>query len=51
MTGYLRLEVLSALRDPRYIMLAIVAPIGFYLLFSALFGQETGAGGIRPRRH
>lgn len=49
MTGYLRLQVLSALRDPRYIMLAIVAPIGFYLLFSALFGQETGAGGIQTQ--
>lgn len=49
MIGYLRLQVLSALRDPRYVMLAIVAPIGFYLLFSSLFGQETGAGGIQTQ--
>jgi ABC-2 type transport system permease protein len=49
MRGYLRLQVLSALRDARYLMLAIVAPIGFYLLFSSLFGQETGAGGLQTQ--
>jgi hypothetical protein len=38
MFGYLRLEVARALRDPRYIVLALVAPVGFYLLFSTLFG-------------
>jgi ABC-2 type transport system permease protein len=27
-----------ALRDSRYIVLALVAPVGFYLLFSTLFG-------------
>src|SRR5215469_10201710 len=47
MIGYLRLQVLSAVRDPRYLMLAVVAPVGFYLLFSTLFGQETGAGGLK----
>jgi ABC-2 type transport system permease protein len=47
MIGYLRLQVLSAVRDPRYLMLAVVAPIGFYLLFSTLFGQEMGAGGLK----
>jgi ABC-2 type transport system permease protein len=49
MIGYLRLQVVSALRDPRYLMLAIVAPIGFYLLFSSLFGQEVGAGGLKAQ--
>ncbi len=46
MTGYLRLEVLRALRDPKYIILAVGAPIGFYLLFTALFGSEPGSGGL-----
>jgi ABC-2 type transport system permease protein len=47
MIGYLRLQVVSAFRDPRYLMLAVVAPIGFYLLFSSLFGQETAAPGVK----
>lgn len=46
MTGYLRLEVLRALRDPKYVILSVGAPIGFYLLFTALFGSEPGAGGL-----
>jgi ABC-2 type transport system permease protein len=49
MIGYLRLQVVSVLRDPRYLMLAVVAPIGFYLLFSSLFGQEVGAGGLKAQ--
>jgi ABC-2 type transport system permease protein len=51
MIGYLRLQVLSAVRDPRYLMLAVAAPIGFYLLFSALFGQDTdpAAGGVKAQ--
>src|SRR5215469_11861700 len=51
MIGYLRLQVLSAVRDPRYLMLAVAAPIGFYLLFSALFGQDTDpvAGGVKAQ--
>lgn len=44
MIGYLRLEVVRALRDPKYVILAIVAPVGFYLLFSNLFGQYTTNG-------
>lgn len=47
MIGYLRLQVVSAFRDPRYLMLAVVAPIGFYLLFSSLFGQETAGPGVK----
>jgi len=38
-TGYyLRLECVRMLRDPRYLALAVLAPIGFYLLFSSIFG-------------
>lgn len=47
MTSYLRLEVLRAFRDPKYVILAVLAPIGFYLLFATLFGgQSTGSAGI-----
>lgn len=47
MAGYLRLEVLRSLRDPKYFILALLAPIGFYLLFSTLFGGEsTGSAGM-----
>ena len=41
MFGYLRLEVARSLRDPRYIVLALAAPVGFYLLFSTLFGGPS----------
>lgn len=46
MMGYLRLELLRALRDPRYVILALAAPVGFYLLFTSLFDQGPGAGGL-----
>jgi len=46
---YFRLECLRMLRDPRYIALAVVAPIGFYLLFATLFGsQPPSAPGRAP---
>lgn len=32
------LETVRMLRDPKYLALAVGAPIGFYLLFSTLFG-------------
>ena len=41
MKAYMRLELLRTLRDPFYLFLAVVVPIGFYLLFSGLFGSET----------
>ncbi len=41
MFGYLRLRSLRSLRDPRYSILALVAPVGFYLLFSTLFGGPS----------
>lgn len=37
--GYLRIEALRTLRDPLYIFQALALPIGFYLLFSGLFGS------------
>ncbi|MGO8950273.1 MAG: ABC transporter permease [Ktedonobacterales bacterium] len=40
MKGYLRAELLRTLRDPLYIFLGVGVPIGFYLLFSGLFGSE-----------
>ena len=39
-THFLRLEVIRMLRDPKYLALAVLAPIGFYLLFATLFGDS-----------
>jgi ABC-2 type transport system permease protein len=46
MKDYIRLEILRTLRDPFYLFLAVVVPIGFYLLFSGLFGSETPPGAL-----
>lgn len=40
MTRYLWLEIRRSLRDPRYLVLAVVLPLGFYLLFTNLFGSH-----------
>lgn len=37
-TRYLRIELVRILRDPKYLALALLAPIGFYLLFATIFG-------------
>jgi len=39
--GYLRLELSRTVRDGRYLLLAVIAPVGFYLLFSAVFGGTS----------
>jgi ABC-2 type transport system ATP-binding protein len=39
--GYLRLELSRTLHDGRYVLLAVIAPVGFYLLFSAVFGSRS----------
>ncbi|TAM70473.1 MAG: ABC transporter permease [Microbacteriaceae bacterium] len=44
-TYYLRLEVIRMLRDPKYLALAVGAPIGFYLLFATLFGGGPAGPG------
>jgi ABC-2 type transport system permease protein len=48
MKDYMRLELLRTVRDPFYLLLAVVAPIGFYLLFSGLFGSGPHAPGTLP---
>ena len=45
---YFRLECLRMLRDPRYLALAVFAPIGFYLLFATLFGGKPVGRGQLP---
>ncbi len=45
---YLRLELLRVLRDARYLALAVGAPIGFYLLFATLFGDQPVPAGQLP---
>jgi ABC-2 type transport system permease protein len=42
---YLRLEIVRMLRDLRFIALAVIAPIGFYLLFATLFGSQPAPPG------
>lgn len=42
---FLRLEVIRMLRDPKYLALAVGAPIGFYLLFATLFGGSPAQPG------
>jgi ABC-2 type transport system permease protein len=44
MKGYVRVELLRTIRDPFYLFLAVVLPIGFYLLFSGLFGSGSPPG-------
>jgi len=47
MGGYLRLELARSVRDVRYVVLALAAPVGFYLLFAGIFtGQRTQGGGL-----
>jgi ABC-2 type transport system permease protein len=45
MKGYLNVELRRTLRDPFYTILAVVVPIGFYLLFAGLFGSSPHAPG------
>lgn len=40
MTRFLSLEAVRALRDPRYLILAVAMPVGLYLLFTQLFGTH-----------
>ena len=41
MTGFLALELRRALRDVRYLVIAVAMPIGLYLLFTGLFGSHS----------
>lgn len=45
MKEYIRLEALRTVRDPLYTSIAVIAPIGFYLLFAGLFGASPHAPG------
>ena len=40
MTGFVTLEMRRALRDVRYLVIAVALPIGLYLLFTGLFGSH-----------
>jgi ABC-2 type transport system ATP-binding protein len=48
MLGYLGLEIGRAMRDIRYVVLALAAPVGFYLLFAAIFSGSQTRGGALP---
>jgi ABC-2 type transport system permease protein len=47
-TYYLRLEISRMVRDARFLALAVVAPVGFYLLFATLFGGQPVPPGELP---
>jgi ABC-2 type transport system permease protein len=42
MTRYLLLEVRRALRNPAYLLYTVGFPVGFYLLFTTVFGGNGG---------
>lgn len=46
MFGYLTLELRRSLRDRRFLLLVIGWPVGAYLLFSSVFGNEPGSQGL-----
>ena len=46
--AFMRLEIVRMLRDPKYLALAVGAPIGFYLLFATLFGGAPARPGQLP---
>ena len=51
MTGFMTLEMRRALKDVRYLIIAVAMPIGLYLLFTGLFGshgQRTRGCPSRP---
>jgi len=48
MLAYLRLEILRVVRNQRYVLLSLVSPIGFYLLFSSIFGRYQAEGLRQP---
>ncbi|MGK5553406.1 ABC transporter permease [Actinomadura kijaniata] len=40
MWGYLRLELLTVLRDRHYLFFTLAVPVGFYLLWSSVFNAD-----------
>ncbi|MEU9889225.1 ABC transporter permease [Sphaerisporangium sp. NPDC051011] len=48
MPAYVRLEAVRMLRNKRYIIFVVAFPVGFYLLYSNLWGDQTDAStGVR----
>jgi len=45
MVTYLRLEMLRVLRTPRFLLLAVLMPVAFYLIFTNLGISDGGSGG------
>ncbi|MBB4685685.1 ABC transporter permease [Amycolatopsis jiangsuensis] len=44
---YLRLEILRIFRSPQFAVFTIVVPLGMFLLFGSMFGDETGPDGVK----
>jgi ABC-2 type transport system permease protein len=47
MPNYIKIEILRMLRNKRYIIFVVGFPVAFYLLYSSLWGDEAGSGGVR----
>jgi len=47
---WLGLELARSLRDLRYVALAVVAPVGFYLLFAGIFSARATSPGELPAK-
>jgi ABC-2 type transport system permease protein len=43
---YLRLELRRVLRNRRYVLFVFAVPIAFYLLFTAVYGDQASSGGL-----
>ncbi len=48
MAGLLRPELSRSLRDLRYVVLALLSPVGFYLLFAGIFSSPQPSTGALP---
>jgi hypothetical protein len=46
MSAYLRLELLRTLRDRRWLIMTVAMPVGLYLLFSGVFGNQPPTNGL-----
>ncbi|MEV4600836.1 ABC transporter permease [Amycolatopsis sp. NPDC049253] len=44
---YLRLEIVRIVRSPQFALFTIAVPLGMFLLFGALFGDNVGPDGLK----
>jgi ABC-2 type transport system permease protein len=47
MPNYIKIEALRMLRNKRYVIFVVAFPVGFYMLYSSLWGTEANSAGVR----